>query len=378
MPVGRLATDMNARKILVAMSGGVDSSVAAGLLREQGHDVIGLFMRVGVGLPEPAVSSCDSSPTPSPPDHQGCCSAADAADARRVAGLLGIPFYTLNFQPDFERIIDHFADEYVRGRTPNPCIQCNTELKFGKLLEYASAVAADYIATGHYARVASLNSRLVLLRGRDKLKDQSYFLYGIRPEVLPRTLFPVGDLRKSEVRAHARRLGLPVTDKPDSVEICFAPNRDYARVVRARRPECFRPGPIVDPAGHTLGTHDGLASFTIGQRRGLRVAAGRPLYVAALDAQRNTVVLGDRQHVLHRTLTADQTNFFVDPPRRPLRCTAKIRYQHQAAPCSAVLIDEERLQVDFDEPQLAVTPGQSVVLYADDVVLGGGCIEHAR
>jgi tRNA-specific 2-thiouridylase len=363
-------------RVLVAMSGGVDSSVAACRLHEHGCDVVGLFMRVGAEPPEDTACATDSAQTPAR-SHQGCCSAADAADARFVAGMLDIPFYALNFKADFARIIDYFADEYARGRTPNPCVQCNTWLKFGKLVDYADAIGANYVATGHYAQLARTGTELVLRRGRDTAKDQSYFLFGVAREQLARAVFPVGHLTKDAVRAEAARFNLPVTDKPDSVEICFVPDNDYARVVRDRRPDAFAPGPIVDASGQTLGEHQGTANYTIGQRRGLGVATGKPAYVTRLDVLNRTVELGDRDALLSAGLVATDANFFGPPPAQPLHCAAKIRYQHRAAACVARMQDDGRLRVDFTEPQSAVTPGQAVVLYDGDRVLGGGWIESA-
>lgn len=363
-------------KVLVAMSGGVDSSVAACLLVEQGYDVMGLFMRVGAEVPEPVTCSTDGKASTAR-SHQGCCSASDAADARFVAGKLGIPFYALNFKADFERIIDYFADEYVSGRTPNPCVQCNTWLKFGKLIDYADAIGAKFVATGHYARLDRIGPGVRLRRGVDERKDQSYFLFGVDSDRLARAMFPIGDLEKDEVRAAARRFGLPISEKPDSVEICFAPDRDYARVVRDRRPEAFRPGPVLDPAGKVLGDHGGVAGFTIGQRRGLGIAADRPKYVTALNVLDNTVVLGDREDLLASSLIAREPNLLVEMPADGIRCQAKIRYQHKAADCRARLVEAGELRVDFDQPQTAITPGQAVVLYDGDVVLGGGWIERS-
>lgn len=387
MSFARLDQPTAGARILVAMSGGVDSSVAACLLKEQGYDVMGLFMRVGAEHPEPlacapASAAGDASAAAPQRTHQGCCSASDAADARFVAGMLNIPFYALNFQADFDRIIDHFADEYARGRTPNPCVECNTRLKFGKLVDYADAIGADYVATGHYARLTRDDTSheaggVVLRRGRDLRKDQSYFLFGVRPDMLARAMFPVGELTKTEVRACARRFGLPVTDKPDSVEICFVPDRDYARVVRGRRPDAFVPGEVLDASGAVIGAHNGVGNFTIGQRRGVGVAAGRPVYVTRLDVLNRTVTLGDRADLLRAELLATAPNFFVPPPTEPLRCTAKIRYQHEPAACTACLLPDGRLRVQFDQPQSAITPGQAVVLYDHDRVLGGGWIESA-
>ena len=433
-------------KVVVAMSGGVDSSVAACLLVEQGYDVIGLFMRVGVpepestglvGVTQTAASDGDdaarASQTPrglkpaarddgvrSHRQHQGCCSASDAADARFVAGMLGIPFYALNFQEDFDEIIDYFADEYVRGRTPNPCVVCNDRLKFGRLLDYADAVEAKYIATGHYARIGepsghggdSALSRetpspsspfdirrstfdippRVLLRGRDEGKDQSYVLFGLDRAILDRVLFPVGELTKSEVRDLAVRFNLPNQDKPDSVEICFAPDRDYARVVRQRRPEAFIEGDVLDGDGRVIGRHKGIGQYTIGQRRGLGIAAGRPIYVTQLDVLNNTVTMGERDALLASALIADRANFLVDLPNGPIRAQVKIRYLHKAAPatieraatgdmpnaCIGMCTGSEKVRVIFDEPQRAITPGQAVVFYDDEIVLGGAWIMNAE
>ncbi len=356
------------------MSGGVDSSVTACLLREQGYEVMGLFMRVGVEMPEDEACSTDvENPKRS---HQGCCSASDAADARFVAGMLDIPFYVLNFKPDFERLIDYFADEYAAGRTPNPCVQCNTWLKFGKLVEYADMLGCQFVATGHYARLDREDGQTRLRRGIDHRKDQSYFLFGVRSEMLDRAMFPIGHLQKNEVREAAERFGLPVHNKPDSVEICFVPDRDYARVVRERRPDAFKPGNIEDTEGKVLGDHDGVANFTIGQRRGLGVAAGKPVYVTQLDVLNNTVVLGERDDLLHTGLLASGANFVSGPPTKPIRCEGQIRYQHQAATCTATASPDGTLRVEFDEPQSAITPGQALVLYHGDEVIGGGWIDR--
>lgn len=378
--ISEATRDIPARaRILVAMSGGVDSSVAACLLHEAGFDVWGLFMRVGIDGPEERPETAHDGQCPPNParTHQGCCSAADAADARFVAGMLGIPFYALNFRDDFDRIIEHFADEYAHGRTPNPCVQCNTHLKFGKLVEYADALGADYVATGHYARLTRHDGGVSLLRGVDTRKDQSYFLCGVKAEALARAIFPIGGMTKDEVRAQARRFGLPVQNKPDSVEICFVPDRDYARVVRQRRPEAFVPGDVVDSAGRTIGRHEGIANYTIGQRRGVGVAAGKPVYVTRLDVLSGTVTLGEREELLARDLVATDVNLLRLLGPEPIRCTAKIRYQHNPAACTARLDPQGRLLVEFDEPQAAITPGQSVVLYDGDAVIAGGRIESS-
>ncbi len=360
-------------KVVVAMSGGVDSSVAAGLLHEQGYDVLGLFMRSGVEMPAPRDAAAGEAVHRS---HQGCCSASDAADARFVAGMLGISFYALDFREEFEGIIDYFAAEYAAGRTPNPCIVCNSRLKFGRLLAYADAVGARFVATGHYARIATRGGRHVLCRARDTAKDQSYALFGLNRDVLDRVRFPLGELTKPQVRAEARRLGLPVSDKPDSVEICFVPDDDYARVVRRRRPEAFVPGNVVDAKGRVLGRHGGVANFTIGQRRGLGIAAGRPIYVTGVNADTHEVTVGDADGLLSPTLLADRVNYLADVPD-VFRADVKIRYLHTPAPAAVERLKDGTVRVTFDQPQRAVTPGQAVVFYDADVVLGGGWIMRA-
>ncbi len=357
------------RKVVVAMSGGVDSSVAACLLRDQGYDVVGLFMRVGVEEPAPVEEGSRA--------HQGCCSASDAADARFVAGKLDIPFFALNFQRDFAELIDYFSDEYAAGRTPNPCVVCNHKFKFGKIVEYADAVGARYIATGHYARIDRQDGALVLRRGVDASKDQSYVLFGLDPTLLERVLFPIGHLTKDEVRAHARRIGLAVSDKPDSVEICFVPDRDYARVVKQRRPDAFREGDVVDEHGEVLGRHKGIGHFTVGQRRGLGIAAGVPIYVTSVNAATNTVSVGDRDSLLKSALTAERVTMLVAGLGDCFHAGVKIRYLHTAAPATVHLQPDARCRVVFDEPQSAPTPGQAVVFYDNDTVLGGAWITAA-
>ena len=352
-------------KVIVAMSGGVDSSVAACLLHEQGYEVTGLFMRTGAA--EPA-GEAEARP-------RGCCSALDATDARAVAGRLGIPFFVMNFKDQFDWLIDYFTDEYARGRTPNPCILCNERLKFGRLWEYAQAAQADFIATGHYARIDWHNGQHRLLRAVDEKKDQSYVLFGIGREKLPQTLFPLGDLYKHQVRQHARRFGLAVSAKLDSQDICFVPDRDYARVVRQRRPEAFREGPIVDGTGRELGRHGGIPNFTIGQRRGLGLAAGHPLYVTHLDSGANTVTVGTRSELASEALEASAVRWLVEAPAQPLRAAIKIRYTHEPAPAVVQPLGQDRVRVRFDQPQDAITPGQAAVFYDGLVTLGGGWID---
>lgn len=363
------------RKVIVALSGGVDSAVAAALLRQQGYECVGVFMRVGVQAQGAVAAPGDAGPRL----RHGCCSAADAADARAVAGRLGIPFYVLNFADDFDRIIDYFVDEYARARTPNPCILCNSRLKFGKLLAYAELAGAQFVATGHHARLLRRDGQVCLARARNLAKDQSYVLFDIRRENLLRCLFPLGEIAdKRAVRQIAADLGLRVRDKPESQEICFVPQDDYRRLVYSRRPAARRVGEIRDAAGNVLGRHEGVAGFTIGQRRGLGIAVGKPLYVTRLDAHSNTVTVGPHAELLAPGLMAERVNWLSDPPRAPLRATIQIRSRHRAAPGLVVPTADNAVIVRFDRPQAAVTPGQAAVFYgADGVVLGGGWIRCA-
>ena len=356
-------------RVVLAMSGGVDSSVAAYLLKQQGYEVIGLFMRTGAhGAESDAV----------PAHKKGCCSALDAGDARRVADRLDIPFYALDFERDFERIIDYFADEYLAGRTPNPCVVCNTWLKFGKLWWYGKQLEADYIATGHYAQVVCRGGRWRLERAVDPEKDQSYVLFGLDRSLLPHLLFPVGGYRKEQVRAIARSAGLGLADKPDSVEICFVPDGDHGALIRRRRPQLATAGMIVDTASHALAEHPGIENFTIGQRKGLGFAAGERRYVLRIVPAKNEVVVGNREELLAPGLIASRVNWLLDePPAGPLRCAAKIRYRHTAAPAIAHSLSNGAARVEFVEPQSAITPGQAVVFYDGACVLGGGWIEEA-
>lgn len=412
----------NGSRVLVAMSGGVDSSVAACLLHEQGHDVVGVFMRLGAAEPEEDAAvtggdSCSPRPaetldiasqrqgqtpaatetggTPVPPDgrglslpvqaatdtvphdrHRGCCSAIDATDARAVAGRLGIPFYALNFEEDFGRLKRYFADEYAVARTPNPCVMCNQWLKFGRLIEYADAIGAEYVATGHYARLVHDSETVRVFRAVDASKDQSYVLFGVEPAILRRTLFPLGGLTKAEVRAHARQFDLPVHDKPESQDICFVPDRDYARVVRRLRGDAFTPGVVRHVDGRELARHDGLPNFTIGQRRGLGVAVGEPIYVASMNPQSGEVIVGPQAAILSATAHASRMSWLHGEPTGALRALVRIRYNHEAAPARIEPLPDAHVRVTFDEPQWAITPGQALVIYDDDEVLGGGWIDH--
>ncbi|MCA9052776.1 MAG: tRNA-specific 2-thiouridylase [Planctomycetaceae bacterium] len=393
-------------RVVLAMSGGVDSSASALLLQRQGHEVVGLFMRSGAT--EEACATDFDSPLPiigAKSHKQGCCSAADAADARRVADRLDIPFHALNFQEEFGRIKDYFADEYLAGRTPNPCVMCNVWLKFGRLWEFAQQVGAEAISTGHYARVAPLavegpdqpanegceseghnlpfrsmtsaaqqSATHALYRGLDQTKDQSYVLFGINPDLLPRILFPVGSQTKAEIRELAREAGLNTADKPDSQEICFIPDNDYAGFLTRYRGETETAGELVDTSGRVVGRHDGFERFTIGQRRGLGVTFGAPRFVVRIEPETRRVVIGNREELGRTSLDADRLNWLGPPPRPGERFTAQIRYQHTPASCSARLTGEDQLTVEFDEPQFGVAPGQAVVLYDGDRVVGGGWI----
>jgi tRNA-specific 2-thiouridylase len=354
---------MMSARVVVAMSGGVDSSVAAWLLREEGYEVVGLFMRMGV------FAETETAP------RRSCCSLADAADARRVADLLGIPFYVLDFQAEFDRIIKYFCDEYCRGRTPNPCIVCNRDLKFGRLFEKARQIGADLIATGHYARIEKAPAGPVLKRGLDPAKDQSYVLFAMAPEQLAHTLLPLGAKRKADVRAMARDLRLPVQEKPDSQEICFVPDDDYMRLLRERRPDALRPGVIVDTAGRVLARHEGVARFTIGQRHGLGIAVGEPRYVVDINPETAVVTVGPREALLRKEMDVADVNWLVPGPvPESLGASVQIRYTHRAAPATVRAVGSRRVHVIFDEPQSAITPGQAAVFYDGDVVLGGGWI----
>jgi tRNA-specific 2-thiouridylase len=357
-----------ARRVVLAMSGGVDSSVAAWLLKEQGYEVIGLFMRTGVHAEGTG-----------PAHKKGCCSALDAGDARRVADRLDIPFYALDFERDFDRIIDYFADEYLAARTPNPCVVCNTWLKFGKLWAYGKQLGADFIATGHYAQVVTHAGQTALHRAADPDKDQSYVLFDLRRALLRHLLLPIGGYRKEEVRAMARQAGLGVADKPDSVEICFVPDGDHAAMIRKRRPDVHTAGYIVNTEGQVLATHAGFERFTVGQRKGLGFAAGERRYVLRLVPEERQVVVGRREELLADGLIASRVNWLLDePPGGPLACGVKIRYRHMPTPASVTVLPDGGARVAFAEPQSAVTPGQAIVFYNGPQVLGGGWIESAQ
>lgn len=352
-------------KVVIAMSGGVDSSVAAHFLVEQGYEVIGLFMRLGIDKLDAITRT------------KVCCSLEDANDARTVADQLGIPFHVLNFKDAFDRIIDTFCTEYLNGRTPNPCILCNQELKFGRLLDFARMLDADFVATGHYAQVEKSKGRYLLKKGIDSRKDQSYVLFSLNQDQLSRTLFPLGTATKESVRQVARDLNLKTKDKPESQDICFVLDNNYHTLLYERFGDCITPGLVKDRRGNTLGRHLGSPFFTIGQRKGLGIALGTPRYVIDINPQENTVVIGTEDELLEEELVASTTNWIsIDKLDTPVKVQAKIRYNHVPADAVIYPYETDKVHVVFREPQRAITPGQAVVFYDNDTVVGGGWIER--
>jgi tRNA-uridine 2-sulfurtransferase len=355
-------------KVVVAMSGGVDSSVAAALVKEKGYEVIGVTMRLWPGAGQANEGSGPGN----------CCGSEAIEDARKVAFKLGMPHYVMDFSDIFEsEIISDFCREYRQGRTPNPCVLCNRYIKFGILLDKARELGADYLATGHYARTEQnkTTGKYLLKKGSDSSKDQSYFLCQLRQEQLRQSLFPVGNLTKIKVRDIAGELKLPVAEKAESQEICFIPDDDYPRFLEEYLPGATTPGPIVDESGKTLGSHRGIAHYTIGQRKGLGIAAKEPLFVTRIESESNTIIVGDRKKIYDTELVASNMNWIaLDRPESSVKLKARIRYRHPEAEAMVTPLENHDVYVKFSEPQMAITPGQTIAFYDGDTVACGGTI----
>lgn len=362
-PIGTGNSDR--RRIVVAMSGGVDSSVAAALLVNQGHEVIGMMMRL---WSEPG------SGTDAPTNR--CCTPDQMADARRVADRLGIPFYAIDVRRHFRQVIvQFFIDEHEAGRTPNPCVECNRQIRFTYLLEQAMALEADYLVTGHYARVDQTNGKYRLLHGIDSNKDQSYVLHTLRQDQLAHVFFPIGEYTKPEVRELAQHYGLSVASKRESQDLCFLKDGDYRRFLRENSIQVQIPGPVLDENGHELGHHEGLAFYTIGQRKGLGIATAEPLFVLRKDPARNALIVGPREALGIRELTATGANWISgEAPTDPISAQVKIRYKAAGIEATVQPLERDQVRVRFTEPVFGVTPGQAAVFYHDEVCLGGGLI----
>lgn len=352
------------KKVVVAMSGGVDSSVTAALLKNEGYEVVGIFMHNGVLSDDQNTKSC--------------CSLRDAQDAREVAYQLGIDFYSLDFSKEFGKIMDYFVNEYLSGRTPNPCVRCNTYIKFGALLNYANLVGAHYIATGHYAQIVKNNNRFQLKEGVDKQKDQSYFLFELSQEQLSRTLFPLGQLTKDEVRKLAQKFSLKTALKPESQDLCFTANNNLKQFIDSKLQSKNVEGNFIDTQGNKIGNHKGYVYYTVGQRKGLGIAKGIPLYVKSINPISKEVIVGTREEILFRKVKVEGINFCSIEPLRVgsiIEIDAKIRYKHPKSPALLKVLTSNCIELEFREPQPAVTPGQAACFYDNDVLLGGGWIK---
>jgi len=357
-------------RVVVAMSGGVDSSVTAALLKQDGYQVIGATMQIW-----PSNDLAEEA-------HKfgGCCGFDAVSEAKSVAHSIGIPHYVMNFRNEFaQKVITNFCREYSLGRTPNPCIRCNEHIKFDSLLNRAKELDADFIATGHYARIEhdEVNDRYILKKGVDRGKDQSYVLYMLSQNQLKHALMPLGVFTKEKVRQIARELGLSVADKAESQEICFIPDGNYPRFLKEYMPEVVKPGPILDREGNTLGEHRGILLYTIGQRKGLGISAEEPMYVVAIDRGRNAIIVGSKEDIYSDELIAAGINWIAkQSPKQPLELKAKIRYRHREADAVITSISSREAHVKFKQAQMAITPGQAIVFYDKDTVVGGGTIEQ--
>ena len=359
---------MDKKTVCVGMSGGVDSSVAAYLLKEQGYNVIGVTMQIWQDEDADQIS-----------EHGGCCGLSAVDDARRVAAQLEIPYYVMNFKEDFRKyVIDYFVDEYRNGRTPNPCIACNRYVKWESLLRRSLSIGGDYIATGHYARVEQLpNGRYTLRVAKGIEKDQTYALYNLTQDQLSKTLMPVGEYNKTQIRQIAADIGIQVANKPDSQDICFVLDGDYAGYLEREEGLKAVPGNFVDMNGKVLGTHKGIIHYTIGQRKELGLAMGHPVFVVDIIPETNEVVIGENADTFSKELIADKTNFMsVEHPEDGMQVIGKIRYAHKGVPCRIYMLDDARVRVVFDEPVRAATKGQAVVFYENDYIVGGGTIKE--